>query len=655
MPGVFDRRATPRSGMQRRPNAGGLSPRAATPSTPTDILSQLGDARPFSGRADARPYNDRPELLDDDMRGIWLAVGAVIGGLAVWVAGRPPAPEPWPIIRFDISAPADHEMLELALAPDGRGVAFVAYAASGGGRPQLFYRALHEPNAVAVPGTDGARSPFFSPDGRSIAFFADDALRRVSLDDGAHAVVCDAPSGSAGGAWSADGTIIFAPLQGRGLLRVPADGGTPEPLTTPDLARQEMEHGWPTWLPDGTGILFTVARRDRDARLAIWSAEEDAWTHLLPANGRPRYAAAGQLVYVLNGELLAAPFDAETLETSGTPTTVLGGIGGSVTGFSGLGDARFDLSRTGTLVYLPPSPPDNVLVWVDRTGRATPAAPEPIADRHRTPRLSPDETRLAVVTRTGLLGHELWLRTLSDGARARLTTGGSDNRSPAWMPPDGRRLSFASNRLGPQNIFVVDPPADDDDADDNDARRLFASPRPQNPGAWSPDGRRLAYYEVTESGRDVWVWSPDAEAVPVAATPSDERSPAWSPDGRWLAYVSNDAGMDMDMDMDEVYVQPYPPTGNRWRISTAGGREPVWSRDGRELFFRRDAEMLAAGVTVRDGALEVETPTRLFERPFDLDPGGHLPNYDVASDGRFLMLQRAERPRAVRVVLGWAP
>ena len=653
MPGVFDRRATPRSGMQRRPNAGGLSPRAATPSTPTDILSQLGDARPFSGRADARPYNDRPELLDDDMRGIWLAVGAVIGGLAVWVAGRPPAPEPWPIIRFDISAPADHEMLELALAPDGRGVAFVAYAASGGGRPQLFYRALHEPNAVAVPGTDGARSPFFSPDGRSIAFFADDALRRVSLDDGAHAVVCDAPSGSAGGAWSADGTIIFAPLQGRGLLRVPADGGTPEPLTTPDLARQEMEHGWPTWLPDGTGILFTVARRDRDARLAIWSAEEDAWTHLLPANGRPRYAAAGQLVYVLNGELLAAPFDAETLETSGTPTTVLGGIGGSVTGFSGLGDARFDLSRTGTLVYLPPSPPDNVLVWVDRTGRATPAAPEPIADRHRTPRLSPDETRLAVVTRTGLLGHELWLRTLSDGARARLTTGGSDNRSPAWMPPDGRRLSFASNRLGPQNIFVVDPPADDDDADDNDARRLFASPRPQNPGAWSPDGRRLAYYEVTESGRDVWVWSPDAEAVPVAATPSDERSPAWSPDGRWLAYVSNDAGMDMDM--DEVYVQPYPPTGNRWRISTAGGREPVWSRDGRELFFRRDAEMLAAGVTVRDGALEVETPTRLFERPFDLDPGGHLPNYDVASDGRFLMLQRAERPRAVRVVLGWAP
>ena len=584
---------------------------------------------------------------------IWLAAGLAIGGAVAWLAQRVPAPEPEPApaIRFDISAPADREMLELALAPDGRGIAFVASAASGRDRPQLFYRALHERDAVAVPGTDGARSPFFSPDGRSIGFFADDALRRVSLDDGADAVICDAPIGSAGGAWGADGTIVFAPLQGRGLLRVPAGGGTPVPLTALDGARQEVEHGWPTWLPDGTGILFTVARRDRDTRLAVWSAEADAWAHLLPANGRPRYAAAGQLVYVLNGELLAAPFDAETLETSGTPTTVLDGIGGSVTGFSGLGDARFDLSRTGTLVYLPPSPPDNVLVWVDRTGQATPAAPEPIADRHRTPRLSPDETRLAVVTRTGLLGHELWLQTLSDGARARLTTGGSDNRSPAWMPPDGRRLSFASNRLGPQNIFVANPPADD--ADDNDARRLFASALPQNPGAWSPDGRRLAYYEVTESGRDVWVWSPDAEAVPVAATPSDERSPAWSPDGQWLAYVSNDEGMDTDM--DEVYVQPYPPTGKRWRVSTAGGREPVWSRDGRELFFRRDAEMLAASVTVHEGALEVETPTRLFERPFDLDPGGHLPNYDVASDGRFLMLQRAERPRAVRVVLGWAP
>ncbi len=579
---------------------------------------------------------------------IWLTAGLAIGGAVAWLAPRAPAPEPAPVIRFDISAPADHEMLELALAPDGRGVAFVA---AGRGRPQLFYRALHEPNAVAVPGTDGARSPFFSPDGRAIAFFADDALRRVSLDDGAHAVVCDAPSGSAGGAWNADGTIVFAPLQGRGLLRVPADGGTPEPLTIPDLARQEVEHGWPTWLPDGTGILFIVTRHDRDARLAILSAAEDAWAYLLPANGQPRYAAAGRLVYALNGDLLSVAFDAETLETSGIPTTVLDGIGGSVTGFSGLGDARFDLSRTGTLVYLPPSPPDNVLVWVDRTGHATPAAPEPIADRHRTPRLSPDETRLAVVTRTGLLGHELWLQTLSDGARARLTTGGSDNRSPAWMPP-GRRLSFASNRLGPQNIFVADPADDADDADDNNARRLFASTLPQNPGGWSRDGH-LAYYEVTESGRDVWVWSPDAEAVPIAATPSDERSPAWSPDGRWLAYVSNDEGMDMDM--DEVYVQPYPPTGDRWRVSTAGGREPVWSRDGRELFFRRDAEMLAGGVTVRDGALEVETPTRLFERPFDLDPGGHLPNYDVASDGRFLMLQRAERPRAVRVVLGWAP
>ena len=577
---------------------------------------------------------------------IWLTAGLAIGGTVAWLAQRAPAPEPAPVIRFDISAPADHELLELALAPDGRGVAFTAYAASGTGRPQLFYRALHEPDGVAVPGTDGARSPFFSPDGRSIAFFADDALRRVSLDDGAHTVVCDAPSGSAGGAWGADGTIVFAPLQGRGLLRVPADGGTPEPLTIPDLARQEVEHGWPTWLPDGIGILFTVARRNRDARLAIWSAEEDAWAHLLPANGQPRYAAAGQLIYALNGDLLAVPFDARTLETSGTPTTVLDGTGGSVTGFSGLGDATFDLSRTGTLVYLPPSPPDNILVWVDRAGRASPIAGEPTADRHRTPRLSSDETRLAVVTRTGLLGHELWLQTLSDGARARLATEGSDNRSPAWMPP-GRRLSFASNRLGPQNIFVADPPADD--ADDNNARRLFASPTPQNPGAWSPDGR-LAYYEVTESGRDVWVWSPDAEAVAIAATPSDERSPAWSPDGRWLAYVSNDEGVDMD----EVYVQPYPPTGERWRVSTAGGREPVWSRDGRELFFRRDAEMLTAGVMARDGALEVETPTRLFERPFDLDLGGHLPNYDVASDGRFLMLRRAERPRAVRVVLGWA-
>ena len=577
---------------------------------------------------------------------IWLAAGVALGGVVGWVAQRAPIPEPTPIVQFVVPAPAGHEMLELAVAPDGLGVAYVA---GGEGRPRLFYRPLREPGVVAVPGTEGARSPFFSPDGRSIAFFADDMLHRVSLGDGERSVICDAPSGSAGGAWSDDGMIVFAPLQGRGLLRVPADGGTPEVLTLPDDARQEVEHGWPSWLPGRAGLMFTVTRRGRDTRLAVWSAAEDAWTHLLPANGRPRYLASGHLLYALNGELLTVSFDATTLEVSGTPATALDGVDGSVATFAGLGNAQFDLSRTGTLVYLPATPRDNVLVWVDRAGRTTPTV-EPTASRHRTPRLSPDGTRVAIVTRAGLLGHELWLQTLTDGARARLATEGSDNRSPAWAP-DGRRLAFASNRLGPQNIFTMDAPAED--AEDDDARRLFTSLTPQNPGSWSTDGRRLAYYEVTESGRDVWVWSRDGEAVRVAATPSDERAPAWSPDGDWLAYVSNDEGLDMDR--DEVYVQPYPPTGDRWRVSTAGGREPVWSRDGRELFFRRDFEMLAADISARDAELDVGAPTRLFERPFDLDPGGHLPNYDVATDGRFLMLQRAERPGQVRVVMGWEP
>ena len=575
-------------------------------------------------------------------RWIWLSAGLVLGGLAGWLARPAPVPEPPTVVRFSLPAPADHQIAEIAVAPDGSGIAFAAY---GDGRPQLFFRPLERARAVALPGTDGARRPFFSPDGRSIGFFADDELRHVSLDDGTVATVTDAPSDSAGGAWVDDATIVFAPLRGQGLMRVDADGGAPTALTAPDVRGGEIEHGWPSALPDGAGLVFAVARRDRDTRMAVWSPDRDDgdWQLHFPMNGRARYVAPGRLAYVLGEELLTVGFDLDALDVTGTPTVALEGVAASVADVSGLGTARFDVSTDGALAYLPAPSPDNVLAWVDRTGRASPTAAQPVADRHRTPRLSPDGRQAAVVIRAGLLGHELWLEELPGGNRARLSTAGSDNRSPAWTRDGG--LSFASNREGPQNIFLTTPRMRD--GDDDGADRLITASISQNPGAWTGDGR-LAYYEVGANGRDVLVRTADGTNTPLAATQADERSPAWAPDGRALAYVSDAAGF------DQVYVQAYPPDGRELIVSPAGGTEPVWSCDGRQLFYRRGAEMLVADIETTADALVPDAPRRLFERPFDVDLGSHLANYDVASDGRFLMLQPADPSREIRLVLAWA-
>ena len=570
------------------------------------------------------------------MRSIWLVSGALLGALVVWFTTQSPTPESQPVIRFALSTPAGHEVIDVAVAPDGSGVAFVAYAV---GRRQLFYRALHQMSPVALPGTDGARQPFFSPDGRSIAFFAEDKLQCVSLDDGSLTVIAAAPSDSAGGAWTQDGTIIFAPLRGRGLMEVTVNSGALQPVTQLDIVAGEIEHGWPSVLPQGKGIIFAITRRNRDTRMAVWSPDDENSQLLLPVNGRVHYLSSGRLVYLLGDEMFGVDFDIDTLEITSTPTILLKGVAVSVAGFSGLGQAHFDLSSNGALGYIPSTSPQNELVWINRAGLVLPSTTMPVADRHRTPRVSPDGAYAAVVIRAGLLGHELWLEDLNNGERVHLLTEGSDNRSPAWTV-DGQ-LSFASNRLGPQNIFVTHLTS-------NESRHLITAPSAQNPGAWTGDGR-LAYYEVSRSDRNVLVRTNDGNIIPIAVTAANERSPAWSVDGAWLAYVSNENGF------DQVYVQPYPPDGNRMIVSPSGGTEPVWSRDGRELFYRRNDEMIAAEFTEVDGVLVIGASNRLFEHPFEVDPGGNLPNYDVTPDGRFLMLQRAESRHEIQIVVGWEP
>ena len=570
----------------------------------------------------------------------WILAGFVIGATVVCMVACQAPEVPRTPTRLTVTVPTGHELLDAVIAPDGSALVYVAQADD---RRQLFHRRLDRFEAIPLPGTEGASNPFFSPDGAWVGFFADDRLKKVPLAGGPPQVVVDAPLESAAASWTADGMIVMAPTRGLGLVRVPEDGGPSETLTSPNTENGETEHGWPHVLPGEIGILFTIARKERDTRVAVWSQEDDEWRLLLPANGPARYVSTGHIIYTLDEELLAVPFDLDTLEIRGAPETIIQGVAASTAAFAGLGRAHFSLSNTGTLVHVPaPGSADNLLVWVDRDGRASPFTSPQTPGRHYTPRLSPDETRLAIVRQSGVLGRDIWLYDLTTASETQLMLDGSDNRSPAWSA-DGELIAFASNRLGPQNMFSTSLTG-------RSADRLVASRDAHNPSSWSesPGGRLLAYYEVNvETGRDVWVLAADGSATAVAATRFNERSPVFSPDGRWLAFVSDED------DFDHVYVQPYPPTGERWVVTLDGGREPLWSADGAALFFRRGAQMLVVDVRVTP-TFAVGEPSLLFEREFERDPGGNLPNYDVTSDGqRFLMLQRADRPHEIRLTLDW--
>lgn len=573
---------------------------------------------------------------------VWNVSSVLIGAAIVWawVALRP-APDLQLPSRVVINIPATHELLDVAISADGTNLVYVAYT---GSRTQLFYRPIDQFVAIPLSGTEGAANPFFSPDGLWVGFFADDTLKKISLlTGGTPETISDAPLGSAGASWGHDNVIIFAPVGGRGLRRVTASGGAPEVLTEPNTQVGELEHGWPHILPNGAGVVFTIARKDHDARLAVLSQDSQQWTLLTPATGGARYLPTGHLVYAFDDELLSIEFDPKKSTVQGSPRTVDERVLTSTTSFARLGKAYFDFSTTRTLVSLPaPSVLENKPVWVDRNGKITEMEFPPNPGNYSTPRLSPHDGRLAIVRQADVLGRDTWIQSKDREQWIQLTEMGSDNRSPVWAS-DGHSLIFASNRLGPQNIFSKALVT-------GEVTRLLASSDPQNPVSQSRDEHSLAFYTIhPDSGRDIGVLSSDGLVSEIVRTPFNERSPVLSPDGHWIAYVSDATGV------DQIYLQPYPATGDRWTVSPERSHEPVWSSNGTELFFRRGDQMHVVKIDFTP-ELVVETPHQVFERRFDRDPGGNLPNYDVTADGQhFVMLRPTQTPREIRLTLDWVP
>ena len=527
----------------------------------------------------------------------------------------------------------------IALSPDGTTLVF---GAIWGGRQQLYVRALDQLDATPIPGTSGGSSPFFSPDGQWVGFSADGELRKVPLGGGPAVRLCEA-SALFGATWGDDGTIVFATQRNGGLWSVPAAGGPPQSLTTPQPG--EYSHRLPQLLPGSRAVMFTILKGPAlwdDTQIVVRSLDTGQQTLLVNGGADGRYLSTGHLVYVRLGTLMAVPFDPVRLAVTGGSTGVIDGVMQAADRNRSYMEntlaGQFTVSTTGALVYLTGGwvPAGNrSLTWVDRHGasQAVPAPPR----SYSAPRLSPDGQRVTVNTRGP---SHLWSFDIVRGVLAPVSIDGQSDHGV--FTPEGNRIAFRSGAGGREgNLYWK--AADGS----GDVERLSISGRSQTPSTWSPDGTTLAYMEEGESKGffqfDIWLLSiGDRKTRPLIRTAANEMTPEFSPDGRWLAYVSNESGR------HEVYVRPYPGPGERHLISTNGGEQPAWNKNGRELFYVRGGFYARGGVptlmhvTVATApTFRAGTPEALFENAALASSWGR--GYDVARDGqRFLLTLGAE-------------
>jgi Tol biopolymer transport system component len=395
--------------------------------------------------------------------------------------------QPAPAERFLLPIPAELTLASFAMSPDGASVAFSAESRTDGVR-RIFITPVGSggDRLRELPETAGGSNPFFSPDGLTVAYFSRGAIWRVPASGNSRPQrLVDAPADSAGGTWTSDGRIVFAPLGNTGLVQVSADRGTPEPLTTLDVG-EELEHGWPHALPDGA-VIFTVSEQGRDPHVEVVSTGKARTRLRVPIAGQAQFVESGHLVYSYLGNLMAVRFDSGEKKIVGVPIPITKGVQ-TVSGFGTLGRSTMSVSRSGTLAWLRATAgdPSSRLVRVDRNGRSTPMSSP--TEVYQTPRLSPNGRRLAVVVRAAMMTREIRVLELARPDRVLFRVEGGDNQSPAWM--DDRRLSFGSNRDGPQKIYSVTAEGK------GRPRPLFTIDvtAARNPASWSRPPRLLALY-----------------------------------------------------------------------------------------------------------------------------------------------------------------
>ncbi len=555
------------------------------------------------------------------------ALAVAFAAVAGWALFRArPATSPARALKLAVIPPAGTVSGgPIDLSPDGKQIAFTA--AGPGGRTRLYVRSLDSLDAKALPGTEDANAPFFSPDGRSLGFFAGKRLKRIDIEGGPPRDLTGAPD-HRGGSWSAQGVIVFAAEGGGPIYQIPASGGTVKPVTTLDAAAKEVSHRWPRFLPDGKHFLFMSRRPIARIRLAIEVASIDGGprTRLADAS-TPGAFSRDRLYYVRGTSLLSQAFDVKTLALSGDPAPVAEDIWRN-SNTDGL--TSFAVAGDGTLAYRRGGLALSQLTWLDRQGQklGTVGVPTIIG----AIALSPDGRRLLEELTDPDPASDaagLYVVDATTGMTTRVTFGGGDQTSGLYSP-DGQSIVYSSDVKGAFDLYRQEIGAS------ADPQSLLVNGVWKFPESFSPDGRFLSYSQ-SEPGkpRDVWVlpMTGGGKPFPFAQTAAEEWGSQFSPDGRFIAYVSDESGT------PEVFVRPFPAAGGKWQISAGGGTSPQWRRDGKELFYLGpESRLIAVPVTLSARGLEAGTATTLFQNASMPLPGISMTTvYRVAPDGqRFL-------------------
>ena len=572
----------------------------------------------------------------------WILAG--VGLLAAALAAVVPlirrAPDqPNSIVRYRIQPPEKLNFIgPPTISPDGSRIVVAVRDVTG--RSNLWIQQRDSVHLQQLNGTEGGGQPFWSPDGRSIGFFANGKLKRIDAAGGTAQTLCDI-NVSAGGTWSKDGVIVFGRSPADGLYRIPATGGNPEPATKPDKSRKEISHVWPYFLPDGRHFLYLARNALRDqSTISVASLDSNETKDILNGDSSMVFAPSGHLLFVRDRRLMVQAFDPVKLQLAGEAVPIADDVGLNLSN----GRAFFSVSADGMLAYRStPAVPESRLVWVDRTGKelGTVGPNAGYSGIH----LSPDNKRLALQRfdpeRTTA---DIWLIEVTRGTPTRFTFDPATDANPIWSP-DGNYIVFTSPREGVANLYRKLSNGGGND------ELLLKSDRVLVANDWSPDGKYIIYQDLGQSNNfDLWVL-PLADPKPVVFLQTNflESGAQFSPDGRWVAYTSNESGR------LEIYVRKFPASGGQWQVSNGGGAQAYWRRDGKELFYlSTDNKMMSVEVNGSSDTFEASIPKVLFD--FRNASIGTFSQYAVSSDGqKFLLNDPIEEnaPSPITVVLNW--